>query len=503
MSRYTGPKARISRRLGTNIFGTKGEVIALDKRPYPPGEHGRSRRRGNPSEYLLQLQEKQKARLSYGLSEKQFRKIYQEASRREGVTGENMLKFLELRLDNAVYRAGIAATRPQARQLVNHGHFDVNGNASDTSWVTITLDDNEDVIPLNAGWNLISTNHVPANNTMQDIFSTLIPGNLVYVTGFNQGSSLYNPNGLSFLNTLTQFTDGYGYWVKVLVDDTLRVTGTTISDTYKIPLVPGWNLSGYMNTLSSTPSDYLSSLISTNNLEYCTGFNQGTQVFNPNGPVFLNTLNTMQRPYGYWIKVNTAVATGQYRLANNEGNKFSPNFMFINGRSNLENHVGELVEVLNSNNELMASLIILEGGYLMTTVLYGDDLLTEDIEGMKEDEFLTFRFNGDEINSTIAFSGNMELKELDLTFDNQGSWSIYPNPFTTKTTINYQINSEADVSIKVFDLTGRQVDEVVNERKDASYYSSTWDASYFEKGVYMIELHINGVKITTERVVVQ
>ena len=131
MSRYTGPKARISRRLGTNIFGTKSEVVALDKRPYPPGEHGRSRRRGNPSEYLLQLQEKQKARFSYGLSEKQFRKIYEEASRREGVTGENMLKFLELRLDNAVYRAGIAATRPQARQLVNHGHFDVNGKRVD------------------------------------------------------------------------------------------------------------------------------------------------------------------------------------------------------------------------------------------------------------------------------------------------------------------------------------------------------------------------------------
>ena len=131
MSRYTGPRARISRRLGTNIFGTKGEVIALDKRPYPPGDHGRSRRRGNPSEYLLQLQEKQKARLSYGLYEKQFRSIYAEASRREGVTGENMLKFLELRLDNAVYRAGIAATRPQARQLVNHGHFDVNGKRVD------------------------------------------------------------------------------------------------------------------------------------------------------------------------------------------------------------------------------------------------------------------------------------------------------------------------------------------------------------------------------------
>jgi small subunit ribosomal protein S4 len=127
MSRYTGPKARVSRRLGTNIWGTKGETIALDKRPYPPGEHGRTRRRGNVSEYLLQLQEKQKARFSYGLTERQFRNLFAEASRRQGVTGENMLRFLELRLDNLVYRAGWAATRPQARQLVNHGHVDVNG----------------------------------------------------------------------------------------------------------------------------------------------------------------------------------------------------------------------------------------------------------------------------------------------------------------------------------------------------------------------------------------
>ena len=131
MSRYTGPRARVSRRLGINIFGTKGETIALDKRPYPPGEHGRTRRRTNQSEYLVQLQEKQKARFSYGLTEKQFRRIYVEANRREGVTGENMLRFLELRLDNVVYRAGLAATRPQARQMVNHGHFDVNGRRVD------------------------------------------------------------------------------------------------------------------------------------------------------------------------------------------------------------------------------------------------------------------------------------------------------------------------------------------------------------------------------------
>jgi small subunit ribosomal protein S4 len=131
MSRYTGPRARVSRRFGVNIFGTKGETVALDRRPYPPGEHGRDRRRGNQSDYLLQLTEKQKARFTYGLTEKQFRRIYDEANRRQGVTGESMLRFLELRLDNVVYRAGWGATRPQSRQMVNHGHITVNGKRVD------------------------------------------------------------------------------------------------------------------------------------------------------------------------------------------------------------------------------------------------------------------------------------------------------------------------------------------------------------------------------------
>ena len=131
MSRYTGPRARVSRRFGVNIFGTKGETVALDRRPYPPGEHGRDRRRGNQSDYLLQLTEKQKARFTYGLTEKQFRRIYDEANRGQGVTGESMLRFLELRLDNVVYRAGWGATRPQSRQMVNHGHITVNGKRVD------------------------------------------------------------------------------------------------------------------------------------------------------------------------------------------------------------------------------------------------------------------------------------------------------------------------------------------------------------------------------------
>jgi small subunit ribosomal protein S4 len=142
MSRYTGPRARVSRRLGTNIFGTRGETNALEKRPYPPGIHGRTRRRGNNnSEYLIQLQEKQKARFTYGLNERQFRKVYEEASRRDGVTGENMLRALELRLDNVVYRCGWASTRPQARQFVSHGHVLVNGKRVNVPSYRLRKDD--------------------------------------------------------------------------------------------------------------------------------------------------------------------------------------------------------------------------------------------------------------------------------------------------------------------------------------------------------------------------
>jgi small subunit ribosomal protein S4 len=127
MARYTGPKVKLSRRLGTNIFENEKGRKALERRPYPPGHHGRNRRRNSGSEYLAQLQEKQKAKYIYGVLERQFRRTYEEANRLSGPTGENLLRLLELRLDNVVYRAGWAASRPQARQFVNHGLITVNG----------------------------------------------------------------------------------------------------------------------------------------------------------------------------------------------------------------------------------------------------------------------------------------------------------------------------------------------------------------------------------------
>lgn len=125
MARYTGPTSRISRRFGEPIFGPD-KVLA--KKSYAPGQHGSSRRRGKKSEYGVQLDEKQKAKFTYGILEKQFSNLYKEALRRKGITGEILLQLCELRLDNVVYRLGIAPTRRAARQFVSHRHIMVNGN---------------------------------------------------------------------------------------------------------------------------------------------------------------------------------------------------------------------------------------------------------------------------------------------------------------------------------------------------------------------------------------
>jgi small subunit ribosomal protein S4 len=127
VARYTGPKCKACRRARTQLCQSKR--CAVDRRPYPPGEHGRGRIR--ESDYQVQLREKQKLRTMYGVLEKQFRRYYEEAARRPGITGETLLQMLEQRLDNVVWRSGLAATRPQARQLVNHGHFRVNGQKVD------------------------------------------------------------------------------------------------------------------------------------------------------------------------------------------------------------------------------------------------------------------------------------------------------------------------------------------------------------------------------------
>ncbi len=124
MARYTGPKTKIARKFGEAIFG---EDRSFEKRNYPPGQHGLAKRRGKKSEYAVQLMEKQKAKYTYGILERQFRNLFEKASAASGVTGEILLQLCESRLDNVVYRMGIAPSRRGARQLVSHRHITVNG----------------------------------------------------------------------------------------------------------------------------------------------------------------------------------------------------------------------------------------------------------------------------------------------------------------------------------------------------------------------------------------
>ena len=124
MARYTGPRTKIARKFKEPIFGSDKY---LERKNYPPGQHGQSKRRGKLSEYGMQLQEKQKAKYTYGILERQFRNTFEKASKKKGITGEILLQLIESRVDNTVYRLGIAPTRDAARQLVSHRHITVNG----------------------------------------------------------------------------------------------------------------------------------------------------------------------------------------------------------------------------------------------------------------------------------------------------------------------------------------------------------------------------------------
>lgn len=158
MARYTGPKQKKARRFKEPIFGPSK---AVERKPYGPGQHGRSRFQ-KKSEYAIQLEQKQKAKYTYGLLEKQFRNLFKKASAREGVTGDNLMKYLEARLDNTVFRLGFARTRRQARQLVTHRHIVVNGIVVNIPSYTLRPGDIISVRPKSKDMEVISDSLAPS-----------------------------------------------------------------------------------------------------------------------------------------------------------------------------------------------------------------------------------------------------------------------------------------------------------------------------------------------------
>jgi len=165
MARYTGPKTKIARRFKDPIFGPDK---AMDKRPYGPGQHGPSKRRGGKqSEYAIQLAEKQKAKYTYGILEKQFSNLFEKASRMKGITGEVLLQLCESRLDNTIYRMGVSPTRRGARQLVSHKHITVNGEVVNIPSYTLKIGDVVGVREKSKSLEAI-TNSLTSNNKKYD-----------------------------------------------------------------------------------------------------------------------------------------------------------------------------------------------------------------------------------------------------------------------------------------------------------------------------------------------
>jgi len=348
----------------------------------------------------------------------------------------------------------------------------------------------DQTVNLNPGWNLVSLDVIPADRSLNSIFSSLQPGNLEFITGFDNGAKVFNPNGPPFLNTVTEVSDGFGYWVKVTNADVLNVEGVCLDDGFRKSFDAGWNLVAYPPDAPQMPAMYFADLISASELEFITGFDGGTKTFNPNGPPFLNTLQQMQNGFGYWVKVTTPSA----KQVNNLTNVFS----FINGTSNLP--YGEQVKVLNEQGETIAVLDVIEDSYLMTTPIYGDDLTTDYKENISIDEKLQFGWNNQISDFTTNFKGDYAIEIIDLKFklDNSlNSFNVKAYPIPAKDVLNFEIavKESTDLLIQVFDNKGSLIQSIDKTSLTAGTQVINYNVSNLAAGIYTYQL-ITGEQIS-------
>ena len=385
-------------------------------------------------------------------------------------------------------------------------NYDVNGNASDASSLTLEIPAGLDIIPLTAGWNLISTDRSASTPAIEDVLSSLDEGNVEYVTGFNNGVVLYDPDGFFLFNTLDEFESGYGYWIKVQEDDTLEIAGSLLTDGYMPSLNMGWNLIGYPNAESSSIETYFVQLLSDESLEYVTGFNQGSSYFDPNGLPFLNSLVELENGFGYWLKVSQAydfngLVTDQVdeplaALSGASGvTQPNPNYMLLNGTSNLAQEAGKQVLVHALDGTVVGALPILEGGYLMTTALYGDDPATEALEGLQSGDEVYFSFEGKHSKETVVYSGQMELRHINLEFEVQSLFEVFPNPFAEAITISGVLEVGGMLDAVITDSQGRVVAQFPAIEMTAGSYSLDWQLPRLAPGYYNCTLRVDGVTL--------
>ena len=332
-------------------------------------------------------------------------------------------------------------------------HFDVNGNESDPAEVTLFIGAQRDVIALSAGWNLISLDRAPVDASVGAVMADLAPGNLLYVTGFDAGATFYDPAGLAFLNTMGALEDGYGYWVKVSADDTLRVEGEALPAGLLPDLDSGWNLVGYTAAGAASPEAVFADLLAEDALEYVTGFDAGVSIYDPTGLPFLNSLTAMENGFGYWVKTSADFA-GMAETSKAGMGQPNPNYMLLNGTSNLGHHAGQMVAVVTASGETAAEMLILEGGHLMTTPVYGSG--PAGIRGIAPGEDLYLEFNGERSEAVTQWNGGMAHVKLDVAFS-EPEFSVFPNPATDRVDIRWSQSKSGATQVDILDAAGRLV----------------------------------------------
>jgi len=312
-----------------------------------------------------------------------------------------------------------------------------------------------DVISLNPGWNLISLDFAPTDSSVQSVFSTIQAGNLEFVTGFDNGALVYDPNLPPFLNTLSNVESGFGYWVRVGVADQLTGSGQCIDPTFRKDYDAGWNLTAYPPQTSVAPATYFADQINASNLEFVTGFDNGAETFDPALPNFLNTLTSMDNGFGYWVRVTNAVAN------KDEGGSNPTNvFSFINGTSNLNE--GEVVSVQTVDGAEITKLAVVQDGYLMTTPIYGDDLRTEAIEGIATGEPLVFVWNNQRIDLGVQFNGDLAVEHIHLDFEKVtfgAGITVYPNPASSAVVFEYNFVEAGAIELRLYDVKGQLMEK--------------------------------------------
>ena len=344
-------------------------------------------------------------------------------------------------------------------------------------------------IPLEKEWNLISVPFTGVKTQPKQIFSTLIrKGLLEYVSS---PSGYFKPGDP--YSTLTSISSKEGYYLKLNGPaNKIFFRGRALTDK-TISLSAGWNMIAYSPDYELAVDKAFESLIASNTLQYVTGFVQGALVYDPDAPQS-STLNTLKPTKGYWVKVTDAVTNFSFpaqtqgsavgKIAATHSVKHpevnpNPSFMFVKGKIMGRYNVGDWVKVLSEDNHVVGAAEIIEGGYLRNSAVYGDDVTTEDIDGLKSGEKIAFAYDGDTLTSHVQFNP-MSFHDVKLDYDTflPTTFALYqnhPNPFNPITTIRYDLPEDGPVSIIIYDLMGREIKTLVKQVSAPGRYSVNWN----------------------------